>query len=189
MKKIELVYNEILYEVIEKSNRKLTQLNLAKKLDISLSTVNLAIKHLAKINSVRVQLKNFIVIDPKRILIYWASVRNLEKDIIYKTRAEKSVSEIEKYMPADVIYGAYTAYKLAFKDIPADYSEVYIYSNNISDIKKRFPENKNRANLFVLRKDINKMSKANIFVDLWNLKEWYAREFLKAVEENLYGIL
>lgn len=189
MKKMELVYNEILYEVIEKSNRKLTQLSLAKKLDISLSTVNLAIAHLDKINSIKKALKYFIVTDPKRILLYWASIRNLEKDIIYKTRVEKGVTQIEKNMPSDIIYGAYSAYKFTFKDIPADYSEVYVYSNNLAEIKKRFPENKNPPNLFVLKKDISKMTKANIFVDIWNLKEWYAREFLKALEDRLYGVL
>lgn len=189
MKKIELIYSEILYEVIEKSNRNLTQLNLATKLGISLSTVNLAISHLYKINSIRKSLKYFTVIDPKRILLYWASIRNLEKDIIYRTRANASVVEIEKRMPSDVIYACYPAYKFAFKNIPADYSEVYVYSNNIAEIKKRFPENNNPPNLFVLRKDISKMTKANIFVDIWNLKEWYAREFLKALEEKLHGIL
>ena len=30
---------------------------------------------------------------------------------------------------------------------------------------------------------------AQIFVDLWNLKEWYAKDFLKAMEKKINGLL
>ena len=36
---------------------------------------------------------------------------------------------------------------------------------------------------------MKEMTLANIFVDLWNLKEWYARDFLNAVEERINGLL
>ena len=140
-------------------------------------------------NAVRIKNRNFEIVNGKKILLYWASIRDLEKDIIYKTRVEMSVVEIEKNMPQNVVYGGYSAYKFMFKDMPADYSEVYIYSNYIEEIKRRFKENKNEGNLFVLKKEFDKITKAQIFVDLWNLKEWYAKDFLKAMEEKLYGIL
>ena len=54
MKKIEQVYREILYNVIEKKNNRFTQLGLAKKLQISLSTVNFALKKLQKIGSIKI---------------------------------------------------------------------------------------------------------------------------------------
>ena len=75
--------------------------------------------------------------------------------------------------------------------MPADYSEVYIYSDedNLKQIKKRFPETKNQPNLFILKKEFDKMSQSLLFVDLWNLKQWYAKDFLKAMEEKLHGIL
>ena len=46
-------------------------------------------------------------------------------------------------------------------------------------------------NLFVLKKGRNmkEMTAAQIFVDLWNLKEWYAKDFLMAMEARLNGIL
>ncbi len=191
MKKIELVYGNILEEVIEKKNKKLTQADIARALQISLSTVNLAIGHLKKMNAVKVRERYFEVVNAKKILLYWASVRNLEKDIIYRTRVNKSIVEIEKDMPSNIIFGAYSAYKFIFKDMPADYSEVYVYAeiDNIGEIKMRFKENKNEPNLFVLKKDFREMTKAQAFVDLWNLKEWYAKDFLKALEERIYGIL
>ena len=197
MKKIERVYREILYQSLEKKNNKLTQLALASKLNISLSTVNHALKPLRAMGAIDVKLKNFIVVDKRKILYYWASLRNISKDIIYKTRVDKPIQKIESEMPADVVYGAFTAYKFKFKDVPADYSEAYVYSSDemTDDIKKRFPESKNVPNLFVLKKD--KLMKnygqittlAQTFFDLWNLKEWYARDFLMALEDKINQIM
>src|SRR3989344_7122877 len=120
MKKIELVYKKILDEVIEKKNKKLTQAEISRALQISLSTVNLALEHLKKMNAVEVNNRNFTIVNAKKILFYWASIRNLEKDIVYGTRVDKSVVEIEKNMPPGVLFGAYSAYKFIFKDMPAD---------------------------------------------------------------------
>lgn len=193
MKKIEFVYREILYQSLEKKNSKLTQLAVASKLGISLSTVNHALKPLRAMGAIEVKLKNFIVVDKRKILYYWASLRNIAKDIVYMTRVEKPVQKIESEMPADVLYGAFTAYKFKFKDVPADYSEAYVYGNDeiLDEIKKRFPESKNVPNLFVLKKDelMESYGKtttlAQTFVDLWNLKEWYAKEFLMALEKEI----
>ncbi len=197
MKKIELVYREILYQSLEKKNSKLTQLALASKLNISLSTVNHALKPLRAMGAIEVKLKNFTVIDGKKILYYWASLRNIGKDIIYETRVDKPIQKIESEMPSNVVFGAFTAYKFKFKDVPADYSEVCVYGNDeISDeIKKRFPESKNVPNLFVLKKDElmeeygQITTLAQTFVDLWNLKEWYAKDFLIALEEKINSLM
>lgn len=193
MKKLEQVYREILGQAMENKNNVLTQKELSIKLDISLSTVNHALQILRKMNSINVNPRNFTVINPRKILYYWACIRNLEKDIIYKTRVNKEIKEIEKNMPNDIVYTAYSAYKYKFKDVPADYSEVYLYCEDSNEIKRRFPESKNVPNLFVLRKDRNMEGKiatiANIYVDLWNLREWYANEFLKATEVKINAIL
>lgn len=193
MKQIELVHREVLYNAIEQKNRALTQAEIARTLKLSLSIVNSAVKNLEKIGAVEVGPRGFRVVDIKKILYYWASIRNLQKDVIYATRVERPVSEIEKSMPDNVIFAAYTAYKFVFKDVPADYSEVYVYGDE--SLKERFPQNRGVPNLFVLKKDsaIERYGKtttiANTFADLWNLKEWYAKEFLKAMEERLHGIL
>ena len=190
MKKIEFVYKEILYQTIEKDNYTFKQLELSKKLGFSLSTINLAVKKLEKMNAVKINKMNFKVIDTKKILYLWASVRNIEKDIIYQTRAEMPVREIEKNLP-NITYAAYNAYKFKFNDVPADYSEVYVYANEqeLEEIKKRFPQNEKNANLFVLKKSSRLYPKtgtiAQIFVDLWNLRQWYASDFLKALEQRI----
>ncbi len=193
MKKVELVYREVLFNAIEKNNRTLTQSYLSKTLKISLSTVNLALKPLEKMNAIKIRRMGFDVIDVKKILYYWASRRDLERDIIYKTRVEEPIKVIEKQMPDNIVFTAYSAYRLKFKDMPADYSEIYVYGTE--DIKKRFKENNKTPNLFVLKNDnlIERYGKtvilANLFVDLWNLKQWYAKDFLKALEAKIGGIL
>ena len=98
--------------------------------------------------------------------------------------AEMPVREIEKNMPAGIVYAAYSACKIKFKDVPADYSEVYVYGDP-ETVKKRFPPSKNRPNLFILSGP-GKMTIANIFVDLWNMKEWYAKDFLAAMEAKIH---
>ena len=193
MKNTEMVYREILYHAIEKKNMRLTQAELARALNISLSIVNSAITKLKELGAVEVHPRNFHIIDVKKILYYWASIRNLNKDVIYKTRIEMPVKDIEKQIPDNAVFGAYSAYKFLFKDVAADYSEVYVYGDD--DIQKRFPANTGVPNLYVLKKDNNidkygkKTTIANTFVDLWNIKEWYAKEFVKAMGERLNGIL
>lgn len=194
MKRIELVYREILYRVIEKKERRFTQSELSKKLGISLSVVNLAVKKLHDLGAVMVFLRSFNVIDVKKILYYWASVRNLKKDIVFETRVEMPVREIERNMP-NLIYTAYSAYKFKFEDVPADYSEVYVYADEseLELIKKRFSKfekDKLKPNLFILKKDslIDKYKSiplAQIFIDLWNLREWYAKEFVNSIEKKI----
>lgn len=189
MKKSEIIYREILDNALEKNNRTFTQLELSRKLNISLSNVNNSLKPLRNMGAIKVNLKNFEVIDSRKILLYWASMRNLEKDMIYKTRVEKEIRKIESEMPSNIVYTAYSAYKFKFKDIPADYSEVYIYSDekDIEEIKKRFPENKKVPNLFVLKKDpiLKKISVSQTFVDLWNIREWYAKDFINDFNKRL----
>lgn len=193
MKGIELVYREILYQAMEKKNRVLTQAGIARALACSLSTVNRAASNLERMGAVDILTRNLHILDVKKILFYWASLRNLQRDIVYSTRTEKSVVEIEKLMPSNAVFGAYSAYKLVFDDVPADYSEVYVYGDE--DLKKRFPLVKGPPNLFVLKKDRlmerygGTTTLANTFVDLWNLREWYAKEFIKAFEVKLGRIL
>ena len=192
MKKIEQVFREILYQAIERKNSKLTQLELSKNLNLSLSTINLAIKKLEEIGAVKIEKMGFNVIAINKILYYWASFRKLNKGITYQTRVEMPVREIERLLP-NVILAAYSAYKLKFNDVPADYSEVYVYADQeeLDEIKKRFSKNNKIPNLFVLEKDqnIEKYSKtgtiAQIFVDLWNLKQWYAQDFINSLKKKI----
>ena len=81
----------------------------------------------------------FKVIDPRKILFYWASFRQLERDIVYQTFVDLSVREIEKMMPS-CLFTAYSGYRFRFHSAPAGYSEVFAYSNdeNVEKFLKDF---------------------------------------------------
>ena len=189
--KLERVYREMLYETLEQKKELLTQKKISLRCKLAISTVNYALKPLEDIGAIVKRPRGFKIIDIKKVLYYWANIRRLEKDIIYKTYFP-SVKKLEKSMPFSVVFTAYTAYKLRLKSVPADYSEVYVYAKDLKEIKKRFPPSRKKPNLFVLKADaIKQTSKKNIaslgqiFVDLWNLKEWYASDFIKDFTRRL----
>lgn len=186
MKNKERVYNEILTQFIEEKSNKFTQLGLSKKLEISISTVNNALKPLRKMGAIEVKQRSFRIIDYRKILLYWASIRNLEKEIIYSTYSDLSIKKIENSMPADAEYGCYSGYRFRFDDVPADYSEVYVYCDE-KEVEKRFPKRKGPRNIFALKK-YGEVSLAQLFVDLWNLKTWYAKEFVMALDKKIRRI-
>lgn len=192
MLKKERVYREILFRFLEKEEGFLKQRQIAKKCGVSVGTINHALKPLEKINCIEKKPMGFRIINPKKIAIYWASIRNLKRDIIYETYTDLKIREIEEFMPSDVVYTAYSGYKFKFKTAPADYSEVYVYSKNLEEIKKRFLKKGPRKNLFVLKPDEHLLKISDgivplgqMYVDLWNLGTWYADEFLKDFEKRI----
>lgn len=192
MKKTERVYREILFQAFEEENRELTQKFLSDKCETSIGNVNYSLQPLENMNTIEKKTKKFLILDPKKILIYWASVRNLSKDVLYKTHSDKPLRKIEKEMPP-CLFTAYSGYKFRWGEPPADYSEVYVYADK-EEVRERFPPKKKRPNIFVLKKDehLNKFERvplAQIYVDLWNLPSWYARDFIKTMEEKINGIL
>ncbi len=194
MKKTEGVYREILYRSMEKKEFNFTQSELSKKLSLSLSIVNSAVKKLESIGALKIKQRGFNILDIKKILYLWASLRNLEKDVIFKIRVETPIRDIERAMP-NIIFTTYTGYKFRFNDVPADYSEVYVYADDrqVDEIKKRisgFKTGEKNPNLFILKKDslfdlYKQLPISQLFVDFWNLKEWYAKEFINALEKRI----
>jgi len=187
-KKTEWVYREILYQVLDKRQSFLRQRNIAQRCGVSAGNVSKALVPLESMNCIEKKPMGFSVVNPKKILLYWASIRNLQKDIIYRTMSERRAEDIEKDMP-QVMFTAYSAYRFRFRDVPSDYSEVIVYSDE-SKIRDRFPPRKGTANIFALETDAHlkkfkKVPTAQVFVDLWNLSTWYANEFVKALEAKL----
>lgn len=163
-----------------------SQAELARTLDISTSTVNRTVKKLENMGAVEINPRSLKVIDREKILMYLASMRNPHKDIIYETRAEMNVTEIEKSMPGEIQFTAYTAYKFRYEDVPADYSEVYVYGDDegAREVKERFPKKQGPSNLFLLKKE-TEVTPSLIFADLWNLKEWYSKEFVGGLRDRI----
>ena len=182
MFKIEYIWRELLDRVIEERNPDFTIIELAKKYSLSTSVVNHALIPLRNLNIVKINKTLSKVVDWERLLFFWATRRNLKKDIIYSTFSPLPVYDREGLMPSEVISTGFTSFRYLLNKTPADYDHIYFYSNKIEKITKRFPNNKRPSNIFILRPDpyllkSKKLGLAQLFVDLWNLPEWYAREF------------
>lgn len=103
----------------------LTEQEVAAKYNYSLSTVNYALGTPSKIGAIRKTSKFFVLEDFDKLLYYWASVRELEKDIVYATYYPGRSLTAESELPAGSIYGGHTAAKILLKEAPADYDKIH----------------------------------------------------------------
>ena len=192
MTKKEIIWREILFQAIENKKTEFTQKELAQKYGFSLSTVFNALKIPRQVSAVEGK-RGFRVRDIEKFLYLWTTFRKLKKDIIYQTNVSKNVREIEGEMPPNVIFGAFSAFVKKYEEAPADYDKVYIYlkKGDLEELKRRFPPKKGYLNLIVLEADpwLEKFGKitpdCQAFVDLWNLPEWYAKDFLNSLKDRI----
>lgn len=198
MKKIETIWHYLLYSALNEHNFKFTQKELAAKFNYSLSTVNYSLAIPTDIGAIRKESKFFILENFEKLLYYWASVRNLSKDIIYTAYLIGDIKDIQGQIPAESIFAGYSAANHWLKEPAADYDKIYCYVDEIQmqNIKERFlVAEKKKTNIFFLKKD-KSMDKygyyttlPQTFVDIWNMSDWYAQDFLKALKEKMNGIL
>ncbi len=175
-----------------KGTKTLTQAGVSKTSGISVSAVNRLAKELNSLSIIDVGRREFKIMDFERLLVFWATHRRLQRDIVYSTRVDMDIGKIEGSMPVGIAFTAFTDYKLIVGEPPADYSEVYVYSTEkaLDTIIGRFPPKKGIKNLFIIktdrrlagmieRKELKKdcVGIPQMFVDLWNIRAWYAREF------------
>jgi len=195
MSKKEIIWREILIRAREKKAAVLTQKELAATFGFSLSTVFNALKIPRASNIITVTGRNFRLNSYQKLLYLWASCRSLPKEIIFRTKIDADAGKIESLMPPDIVFGLYSAATLYYKKAPADYDHVYIYCDKkgLNEVLGRLPpldkKNKN-YNFFVLQKDQwldtrKDFPPEQAFVDIWNAPEWYAKDFLRAIEEQL----
>lgn len=195
MKKIEIIWRELLYASLEKKERYFEQKTLAERFGFSTSTVFQSLKMPRQMGAVRVTGRNFTLEDPEKLLYLWASFRNFKKDISDSFRAEGSMAEIESLMPPEVIFGGYFAARSFLAVPPADYDKVYVYFPAPEKIKERLTVVKGEPNVFILIPDCflsfygQTTTLAQTFVDIWNAPDWYAKEYLRGLKEGINAIL
>jgi hypothetical protein len=192
MKKNEVIWRHLLTRFLDKKEIKFTQKELAENFHFSVSTVFNALRPLRGLGAVEVRGRDFRLTDFEKILVYWATHRQLKKEIVYQTYVEKPVSEIESEMVPHALFGAYSAWKFRYASTPADYDKVYVYAPEKSAILERFPKNDGQpANLIAwladpwLKNYGHEVPLAQLFTDFWNLPEWYAKDFLNAAREKI----
>lgn len=191
MNKKEAIWRELLVQSNGHHKQKFTQKELAVRFSVSLSTVWHALKVPRASGAVAVTGRFFTVKDFEKLLMLWASERALEKEIIFATHSDLPVQKREGNMPPEVIFAAYSAFRMAHHDAPADYDKVYVYADTAESVKKRFPPAKGYPNIFVLRADPylrqygSTTPDVQTFADLWNLSDWYAKDFIAALRRRL----
>jgi hypothetical protein len=193
MNKKEQIWRYILQKAIVDRLFEFTQKDIANNLKVSLSTVFNALKIPRAQGAIIVGGRNFALVEIEKLLYLWAVQRKFEKEVVYQTNVAAGAKEIEGNLPAAAIFAAYSAYAQKYGNAPADYDKVYVYADQktLAEIKKRFPKRPGAPNFFVLKSDLalggfgNIAPEAQIFCDLWNLKDWYAKDFLKALKEKI----
>ena len=161
---------------------------------------------LKRIGAVQLYRRHFEVLNPMKLLLFWAADRKLERDIVYRTYVEsKDAAGIEDRLPDEIAYTCFSGYSKSFGNDAAGYGEVYVYAGGsaLQEIRRRFPEqglSKRRAyyNLFALEPDSllerkieghelphSSVSLPQLYVDLWNREGWVAHEFLKKTEARM----
>lgn len=194
MTKKEIIWREILHQALENKKFEFTQKELAQKFNVSLSTVFNALRVPRQTGAIKVGARNFKIQDAEKFLYLWSTQRNLDKEIIYQTNVALGPREMEGAMPEGVIFAGYSAYSQKYGEAPADYDKVFIYANRrqADEIKKRFPFKKGYINLIILKSDPHLKQfgfttpDVQTFADLWNLQEWYAKEFLNALKRKMF---
>lgn len=197
MNKKEITWRYLIHEAITSKRLEFTQKGLALFFKFSLSTINNALKIPRALGAIKVTGRNFIIQDKEKFLYLWATHRALNKQIIYSTHVPESASEMEARVPDGVFFACYSAYAKKFGSVPADYDKVYLYANSdlLPKIIERFPQQKGYANFFVLKSDPYLESISDngivpveqIFADIWNLSDWYAKDFIKELREKLFS--
>lgn len=179
--------------LLKKRTLSFEQQEVAQALKFSISTVFNALKVPRQSGAVEVRGRGFEIRDIEKLLTIWATMRKLKKDILYETHSDDTVQRIESEMPSSITFGAYSAYKFRFHDTPADYDKVIVYAANeaMKEIEKRFPAKKGIANLVVLEADPHlkdfgsHLPNSQLFADLWNLSDWFARDYLNALRKKI----
>lgn len=194
------IYREILYCKRTAGKIRFTQKELAQTLGISTSTVFHALKTARATSIIRVTGRFFVLQDYRKLLYLFATERNLTKDIADSWHLEGSPFDIESVMPPSVSFGIYSAARFFLPTMPVEYDHVYIYARaeDIELVRARVgqftlsngTEKKGAKNFFIITPDplFSRYTHPlfeQLFADVWNAPEWYAKDILKACEEYI----
>lgn len=196
MKKIETVWCQLLFDALENHQNRFQQQRLAKKLKMSVSTVNHGLKDLRRMGAVAIGGGGGSVIDAEKILMHWANHRGLTGDTVSTIKLDGPVQEIEGLLPPGSILGGYSAVRHWYGEAPTDYSTAFAYHLEPNKIVERFTNQPaGNTNLVVLKLPPTlpirpeTTTLAHTFVDLWNLTDWMAKDFVRRVKAEIDELL
>ncbi len=187
----EIVWRHLLVAALDRGDRRSSLTQLRAELDMPVSTIHKALERPRAIGAVRGSASGLRVLDPKRLQLMWAGLRDLRRDIVYATRVPMEVSEIEARLPGSAIPTAYTAFvRHEGRNLVADYEQVVVYAD-WNEVRRRFPLRRSQANLLVLEPDplLSRYGRiaprCQVYADLFNLPTWQAQRFLEALDREV----
>jgi hypothetical protein len=186
-----MVWRHLLVAAFDLGIRRSSLTQLSVELDLPVSTIHKALERPRAIGAVRGNANGLRVLDPKRLQLMWAALRDLNKDIVYATRVPMAVSEIESRLPDSVIPTAYTAFVFhEGRNLVADYEQVVAYGDG-NEVRRRFPRRGGHANVLILEPDplLSRYGRVaprcQVYSDLFNLPTWQAQRFLETLDREL----
>ena len=187
----EMVWRHLLVAALDRDIRRSSLTQLSADLGLPLSTIHKSLERPRAIGAVRGSASGLRVLDPKRLQLMWAALRDLNGDIVYATRVSMSMSEIEARLPVSAIPTAYTAFvKHERRNLVAEYEQVVVYADG-NEVRRVFPPRRGHANLLVLEPDplLSRYGRVaprcQVYADLFNLPTWQAQRFLEACDREL----
>ena len=186
-----MVWRHLLVAALDLGTRRSSLTQLSAELDLPMSTIHKALERPRAIGAVRGSASGLRVLDPRRLQLMWAAVRNLSADVVYATSVPMNVSEIEARLPVSAIPTAYTAFvHHQRRNLIADYEQVVVYADG-NEVRRRFPPRRGQPNLIVLEPDPHLprygrvAPRCQVYADLFNLPTWQAQRFLEALDREL----
>lgn len=181
---------EVIWRVLLcEPHREWTQQDLAASLGVSKSTVYAALRVPRRVGAVQVGYRHLRVADWEKLRTIWATFRNLEADTLLTLRLRASVREVEGDMIPGARFTGPTAAKLALGGAPADYDQVMVYvdPSDLPALQERYAGRVHRRGQTVLRAIRPdrwlppRVPLVQVYVDLWQLPDWWATDFLRYV--------
>ncbi len=191
LSRTEAVWRHLLVGAFDRGIRRSSLTQLSAELDLPVSTIHKALERPRAIGAVRGSASGLRLLDPKRLLLLWAALRDLNGDLVYATKVPMAVNEIEARLPISAIPSAYTAFvQHEGRNLVADYEQVVVYAE-ANEVRRRFPSRRGDANLLVLEPDPllirygRVAPRCQVYADLFNLPTWQAQRFLEALDRTL----
>jgi len=189
MKSREIIWRALLLD----PTRVTTQKELAERFGYSTSTVHAAMEVPRRVGAVRVGGRGVTVTDAAKLRTIWATFRNLPADTIATYRLRAPVSDVEGDMIPEARFTGPSAAKFELGFLPADYDTVLVYAtaDDLPKMEDRFHDRMHKRGQTVLRVVQpdpflpSRVPLVQAYVDLWQLPDWWASEFLRYVGEAL----
>ena len=198
MLKREIVWRRIADDVLENRQTTFPQRELAAQLGMSAGNVHLALEPLRAVGAARVVGKNLVVRDVRKILLLWAARRQPSRPLAAFTSMEHA-RDLVRVLPPGLALTSFAGFVARYGDEPAPFSVARAYVRlddqaTLVELRRRFNESPDvgaatlivhEADSMLARNLPEIVGPAQLYVDLWAEADFFASDYLRALEGRL----